>query len=81
MAAFAKNEREIADRARAFLKAELKRRSLTYDDLAERLAKHGMKGETRDSITSKLARGMFAATFFLACLAAMELQMINLEDI
>jgi len=81
MASFAKNEAEIAERTRAFIKAELKRRSLTYDDLAERLAKHGMKGETRNSITAKLARGTFAATFFLASLAALKMEGISLEDL
>jgi hypothetical protein len=30
--------------------------------------------ETADSIKSKLKRGTFAATFFLACLAAMEIE-------
>jgi hypothetical protein len=79
--AFAKNEPEIAERASWFLKGELKKAGLTYDDLAERLAKHGMKGETRNSITSKLARGTFAATFFLACLAALEMEGVRLEDI
>ena len=79
--AFAKTEAEIAGRASRYLKAELKRAGLTYDDLAERLGKHGLKGETRDSITSKLARGTFAATFFLACLAALEMEGIRLEDI
>jgi hypothetical protein len=49
--------------------------------LAERLAKHGMKGETVDSIKSKLARGTFAAAFLLACLAALELEGVKLEDI
>ena len=81
MAAFAKNEAEIADRASRFLKAELKRAGLTYDDLADRLAKHGLKGETRNSITAKLSRGTFAATFFLACLAALEMDGIRLEDL
>ncbi len=81
MAAFAKNEAEIADRASRFLKAELKRAGLTYDDLSERLGKHGLKGETRNSITAKLARGTFAATFFLASLAALEMEGLRLEDI
>ena len=81
MAAFAKSESEIAERARAFLKAELKRRGLTYDDLAERLAKHGLKGETEASIKNKLQRGTFAATFLLATLAALELEGVRLEDI
>jgi len=81
MAGFARNEAEIADRASRFLKAELKRAGLTYDDLADRLAKHGLKSETRNSITAKLARGTFAATFFLACLAAIEMEGLRLEDI
>jgi Domain of unknown function (DUF6471) len=32
-------------------------------------------------ITMKLKRGTFAATFFLACLAAMELEGVVLEEI
>jgi 2-hydroxychromene-2-carboxylate isomerase len=81
MAAFAKTEAEIADRASRFLKGELKKAGLTYDDLAERLAKHGVKGETRNSITSKLARGTFAATFFIGSIAALEMEGIRLEDL
>ena len=45
MAAFAKNEMEIADRVSRYLKAELKRADMTYEGLAERLAKHGVKGD------------------------------------
>jgi hypothetical protein len=37
--------------------------------VADRLKKHGFK-ETKASITNKLKRGTFPATFFLACLAA-----------
>jgi hypothetical protein len=37
--------------------------------------------ETADSIKSKLKRGTFAATFFLACLAAMEIEGVALEEI
>jgi hypothetical protein len=81
MAQFAKNEAEIAERASRFLKGELKKAGLTYDDLAERLGKHGVKGETRHSVTSKLARGTFPATFFIASLAAMEMEGLRLEDI
>ena len=81
MAAFAKTEAEIAERASRFLKGELKKAGLTYDDLAERLAKHGLKDENRNSITSKLARGTFAATFFLASIAALEMEGVRLEDI
>lgn len=81
MAGFAKTEAEISDRVSRFLKAELKRADVTYAELAERLAKHGLKGETADSIKSKLARGTFAATFLLAVLAALELEGVRLADI
>jgi hypothetical protein len=53
---------------------------VTYEELANRLKKHGLD-ETRDSVASKLKRGTFAATFMLACLAALELEGIKLEDI
>ncbi len=76
----AKTETELADRASRFLKAELKRANVTYDELAKRLKDHGLE-ETRDSIAAKLKRGTFAATFLLACLAALELEGVRLEDI
>jgi uncharacterized protein DUF6471 len=36
--------------------------------------------ETQDSIKAKLKRGTFPATFLLACLAALELPALTLED-
>jgi hypothetical protein len=74
------SEKEWADRARRFLKAELKRADVSYAQLAERLKAHGL-AETEVGIASKLARGTFAATFFLACLAALELEGVRLEDL
>lgn len=68
------------DRARRFLKAELKRADVTYEELAKRLTAHGFD-ETKASIAAKLSRGTFAATFLLACLAALELEGIRLEDL
>jgi hypothetical protein len=50
------------------------------DEVAKRLEKHGFK-ETEASIANKLARGTFATTFFLACLAALELEGVKLEDL
>ena len=73
-------EKEWADRARRFLKAELKRADVSYAELAKRLEVHGLK-ETEASITAKLARGTFAATFLLAVIAALELEGIRLEDL
>ena len=76
----AKTEKEWQARATAFLKAEMKKGGVTYVELVKRLKKHGF-AETEASITMKLKRGTFAATFFLACLAALELEGIRLEDI
>ena len=68
------------ERAKRFLKGELKRADVSYQELAKRLEKHGFK-ETEASIANKLSRGTFAATFFLAALVALEVQGIRLEDI
>ena len=68
------------DRARLFLKAELKRADVTYDDLAKRLKDHGIN-ENAASIANKLSRGTFAATFFLASLIAIGCGTVKLEDI
>ena len=73
-------EREWGQKASRFLKAELKRAGIGYKELAERLNKHGME-ETETSITGKLARGTFAVSFFLACLAVLEMEGISLEDL
>lgn len=75
-----KSEEEWAERAAAFLKHKLRETEITYEELAKRLGKHGLD-ETKASITNKLARGTFPATFFLACLAAMELEGVALEEI
>ena len=72
--------RSWEDRARLFLKAEIKHADVTYEELATRLKKHGVT-ENAASIANKLARGTFAAAFFLARLAALELEGIRLEDI
>jgi uncharacterized protein DUF6471 len=77
---FARTEAEIAERVARFLKAELKRGDVTYEQLAKRMEKNGLN-ETRDSIASKLKRGTFPATFFLACLNALNLDTVRLEEI
>jgi hypothetical protein len=78
--AIKRQERDWSDRAKRFLKAELKRADVTYEELAKRLEAHGIK-ETEASIANKLSRGTFQATFFLATLAALELEGIRLEDL
>ena len=78
--AYAKTEREWAERAALHLKAELKRADLTYDDLAEKLKKHGFE-ETKASIASKLSRATMSAHFFLASLAAIGRETVTLCEI
>jgi Domain of unknown function (DUF6471) len=75
-----RRQAEWAERASTFLKQKLKESEVTYVELAKRLKKHGF-AETEASITNKLKRGTFSATFFLACLAAMELEGVVLEEI
>jgi Domain of unknown function (DUF6471) len=77
---FAKTEQEWAERAARHLKAELKRADVTYEELADRLRKHGFE-ETKASIANKLARATVPAAFFLASLAAIGCETITLEDV
>jgi hypothetical protein len=67
-------------KAAAYLKAEMREAQVTHREMIERLAKQGFK-ETRGSLAMKLMRGTFSANFFLACLAALELEGVRLEDL
>ena len=78
--AHARTEREWAERAAKHLKAELKRAEMTYEDLAERMKKHGFK-ETKASIANKLARATMTAHFFLASLVAVGRETVILEEL
>jgi hypothetical protein len=75
------SEEEWAERAAAFVKHKLQEAEVTYAELAKRLKRHGFKKETEASVTNKLARGSFPATWFLAVLAALELDGVALEEI
>ena len=77
---FAKTEQEWAERAARHLKAELKRADVTYEELADRLKKHGFH-ETKASIANKLARATVPAAFFLASLAAIGCDAVQIGDI
>ncbi len=56
-------------RVKGLLKAELKRRNVSYNQLVERLAAIGIS-ETEPNIRNKLARGKFTAVFLLQCMEA-----------
>ena len=72
---------EWADRAKRFLKAELKRADITYEELARRLREHHGLNETKISVANKLSRGTFPATFFIAAMKAIGRQTVNLEEV
>ena len=56
-------------RVKNMLKAELKRRGVSYKELADKLAALGVQ-ETEPNIRNKLARGKFTAVFMVQVLAA-----------
>jgi uncharacterized protein DUF6471 len=73
-------ERELVERLRRFVKAELKRADVTYDELAAKLRDMG-HDETKISVANKVNRGTFPATFFVALMRAIGRQTVNLEDV
>jgi Domain of unknown function (DUF6471) len=77
---FISREREWVERAARFLKAELKRADVTYEELARRLREHGLD-ETKHSVAAKIGRGTFPAAFFFAAMKAIGRQTVNLEEV
>lgn len=71
---------EWANRSRRFLKAELKRAEVTYEELANRLKAMGIP-ETKGSVTVKVNRGAYPAWFFFAAMKAIGRENINLADV
>lgn len=64
------------DRARELLVAEMRKRKVTYKVLARRLEPYGIE-ETPDQLNRKVNRKRFSAAFLLACLAAMDVEAID----
>ncbi len=64
---------------KGLLKAELKRRDLSYAALAEKLAAIGVKDSERN-ISNKISRGTFTAIFFVQCMEAIGVKTIHLSD-
>jgi hypothetical protein len=77
---FKETEREWMERTKRFVKAELKWADVTYEELAGRLREMGLE-ETKVSIASKLSRGGFGATFFIAAMKAIGREQVNLADL
>ena len=73
-------EQDWADLAKRFVKAELKREGVTYEELAARLTGMGLP-ETKASISNKISRGGFPTSFFLATMKAIGRNVVRLDDL
>ncbi|MEW9616802.1 DUF6471 domain-containing protein [Shinella sp. S4-D37] len=65
-------------KAANLLKAELKRKGVTYAQLVERLAAIGID-EKEVNVRNKLSRGKFTAAFLLQCLEAIGSSSLRLD--
>ena len=66
-------------KAANLLKAELKRKGVTYAQLIEKLAEIGVE-EKEANLKNKLSRGTFTAAYLLQCLTAAGVTVVRLED-
>jgi hypothetical protein len=66
------------ERVKGVLKSELKRRGVSYKQLAEKLKELGVH-ETDRNIANKLARGGFSAVFMVQCLEAIGCNTVQLH--
>ena len=63
-----------------FLKAELKKKGVTYEDVCERLKKIGVE-ETSTSFRTKISRGKFSVVFMLQVAKALNIHNLHLDDL
>lgn len=71
-------EKEWEDRVKGMLKAELKRRNVTYADLVGKLADLGVM-DSEPNIRNKISRGKFTAVFLIQCLEAIDCETMRLR--
>jgi hypothetical protein len=63
---------------KGLLKAELKRRNLSYADLADKLRAIDVNDNERN-ISNKIARGTFTAVFFVQCMTAIGCRTVHFD--
>jgi Domain of unknown function (DUF6471) len=66
-------------KVKGLLKAELKRRGLTYADLADKLSAIGVE-DNEKNIANKISRGRFTGVFFVQCLEAIGCRTLDLDS-
>lgn len=64
---------------KGILKAELKRRHISYKELADKLTELGVP-DSEANIKNKISRGSFTAVFFLQCLVAIGCHTVRLDE-
>ena len=69
---------EYETRVKNMLKGELKKRGITYAQLADRLAEVGVH-ENERNLNNKISRGGFSAAFFVQCLDAIGANALRLD--
>ena len=72
-------DRDWVAYTKGLLKAEMKRRNLTYAGLAEKLAGIGVR-DSEANLRNKISRGGFTGAFLVQCLVAMGVTTLRLED-
>ncbi len=71
-------DKEYQAKAKGLLRAEMARRNLSYEDLAQKLQSIGIE-ESPKNLSNKIGRGSFTAGFFLQCLEAIGVQDLRLS--
>lgn len=72
-----KSDDQWVNLVKGILRAEMTRRGVTYDHLAEKLRELGVE-DTPVNIRNKVARGGFSAVFFVQCLRAIGVSEVRL---
>lgn len=65
--------------AKRIIRAEMVRRDVSYQELADRLAQAG-EDFSEAALRNKVSRGSFTADFFLSVLAVMNVETLRLTD-
>lgn len=73
------SERDWVAETKNLLKAELKRKGVSYRDLAEKLTAMGIP-ESERNLANKIARGGFTAAFLIQCLTAIGVSSLRLDS-
>lgn len=74
-----KEQSDWENQVKGLLKAELKKRGVTYAQLVEKLSAIGVN-ETEPNIRNKLARGKFTAVFLVQCLTAIGAERLSILE-